>query len=379
MRRSDLHDILAAEENHRRRALEVIARRGAPRPIDGSALLPRITRGRLVLATSRSRHRGIATFATTFLGHQGWLVRSARVSLLIDPILCEEFGDAYALGYRIYPPRDLRLDAFPAIDALFLTHEHDDHFDIASLAKLDRRIPVFLSTHSSSAGFAILREMGFVVRPLVPGVPVAIGDLEMIAFCGDHLSVNSDDEWDALPFMVRHREGAGSFFTMVDIMMIPGHLEWARACAPRPGLVTWTNNTLDWSFMADYVPDAVVRDAGTEACTERMETGRQLLERHWGRPAAMLMCAGGFTFHGDRRWLNDRVFGIDTEAVCRTIGSHHPNERFVSTVPGQTFRMEANRLVAVWATGTTSAWLPDCRSSRTCSSAASCFAAFTRC
>ena len=148
-------------------------------------------------------------FGITFLGHQGWLIRSTRASVLVDPILREEFGEAYALGYRMYPPRALRLDAMPAIDALVLTHEHDDHFDIASLARLDRRIPVHLSAHSSAAAFQILRDMGFVVSPLVPGVPVLVDDLELVAFCGDHLSVNSDDEWDALPFLVRHLGGAG--------------------------------------------------------------------------------------------------------------------------------------------------------------------------
>jgi hypothetical protein len=267
--------------------------------------------------------------------------------VLVDPVLCEEFGEAYALGYRVFPPRELALDAFPAIDALVLTHEHDDHFDIPSLALLDRAIPVHLSVHSSTAAFTILREMGFTVSPLVPGVPVAVGDLEVIPFCGDHLSVNCDDEWDALPFMIRHRDGAGSFFSMVDIMMVPGHLEWAKQCAARPGLVTWTNNTLDWSFMADYLADVAARDASTDQCVEKMNKGRDLIAARWGTPEALLMCAGGFSFHGDRAWLNDRVFGIDTDAACDTLGRHHANERFVSARPGQTFWMDGNRLVGI--------------------------------
>ncbi len=316
--------------------------RSNERPRDNRARPP--SRSRRAIACHA---RSIATFSTTFIGHQGWLVRSGRSAILVDPVLCEDFGEAYALDYRVYPPREIDLAAFPPIDALVLTHEHDDHFDIPSLARLDRRIPVWLSAHSSTAATQILREMGFVVRPLVPGAPIIVGDLEVVPFSGDHLSVNCDDEWDALPFLIRDRAGHGSLFSMVDIMMVPGHLDWARSCVPQPGLVTWTNNTLDWSHTAEDLTAVAAHDASTEQCAERMHDGWQKVASRWGEPAAMLMCAGGFTFHGERSWLNDRVFGIDVEGVCGMLNQRHRGDRFVCTRPGQTFWMEHNRLVRV--------------------------------
>jgi hypothetical protein len=45
--------------------------------------------------------------------------------------------------------------------------------------------------------------------------------------------------------------------------------------------------------------------------------------------------------------LNQHVFWVDTEAVCSRLASMYRDERFVSTVPGQTFWMEGNRLVKV--------------------------------
>ncbi len=163
-------------------------------------------------------------FSVTFIGHQGWLFQTERTSLLVDPLLCEEFGQAHALGYRVYPPRTLKLEEFPAISAVVLTHEHDDHFDIPSLHKLDRRIPIFLSARSSSAAVAILRQMGFSVQPLRPGIPLGVGDLEMLPLCGDHIHTNSSDEWDTLPFLIRDTGGSGSFFSMVDCTLTPGHV-----------------------------------------------------------------------------------------------------------------------------------------------------------
>lgn len=284
-------------------------------------------------------------FATTFLGHQGWMVRSSYASVLVDPLLREHFGDVHALDYRVFPPRILHHDAFPPIDAVFLSHEHDDHFDIPSLAMLDRAIPIFMSAHSSSAAFQILRQMGFVAQPWIPGIPVEVGDLQVIPFSGDHVSVNCADEWDALPFLIRDTKGAGSLFSMVAVALLPIHVAWAKAYAPTPGLVTWSNNALDWSHMGEEP----ARDVGTEQCFHNMGTGRQLIASQWGKPAAMLMCAGGFSFEGSRAWMNERVFWVDTEAVCRKLGELYRDERFFSTLPGQTFWMEANRVTKVEA------------------------------
>src|SRR5262249_23600779 len=148
---------------------------------------------------------------------------------------------------------------------------HDDHFDIPSLSRLDRRIPIYASAHSSIAAFAILREMGFVVNPLTPGVAFPIGDLDVIPFIGDHVSVNCADEWDALPLLIRDKGGAGSFFTSVDVMLVASHIEWAKKYVSKPGLVTWSNNAIDWSHMTDES----VRDTGTEQCLRSMGAGHK--------------------------------------------------------------------------------------------------------
>jgi L-ascorbate metabolism protein UlaG (beta-lactamase superfamily) len=196
----------------------------------------------------------VTAFATTFLSHQGWMVRSGRSCVLVDPLICEEFGKAHALDYRVQPPADSPDRGVSPDRRSDPESQHDDHFDIPSLARLDRQIPDFMSAYSSIAAFQILREMGFAVHPLVPGAPIEFGDLQVIPFSGDHVSVNCADEWDALPFLIRDMGGAGSLFSMVDVMLLPVHVEWAKAYVPRPGLVTWSNNALDWSHIARPAP-----------------------------------------------------------------------------------------------------------------------------
>jgi hypothetical protein len=280
-------------------------------------------------------------FGTTFLGHQGWLFQGDRGVLLVDPLLREDFGDIHALGYRVYPPRELDLAAMPKPDAIVLTHEHDDHFDLPSLAKLDRATPVYLSARSSSAARTILAELGFTVHPLQPDQSIVVGDLELVPGVGDHVGVNCGDEWDTLPFLVRHTGGAGSFFTMVDITITDAHVAWASKRLARPGLVTWTNNALDWSHMTDYTSE---RDEGTQQCFMRMGLGHKLIETAWGTPAAMMMCAGGFAFTGEKAWLNQRVFCVDTEAVCAQMQSVYKKEKFYAARPGQTWWLKAGKL-----------------------------------
>jgi hypothetical protein len=176
-----------------------------------------------------------------------------------------------------------------------------------------------------------------------PGVPLEFGDLQVIPFSGDHVSVNCADEWDALPLLIRDKGGAGSFFTMVDVACFPVHVEWAKGYVSRPCLVTWSNNALDWSHMGEEPAP----DLGTEQCLRSMAAGHQLISTAWGKPSAMLICAGGFAFHGEQAWFNQRVFWVDTEAVSRHLSAVIKDERFFSALPGQTFWMEGNRLARV--------------------------------
>ena len=272
------------------------------------------------------------------------MFRSEKTSLLVDPLLCEDFGAAHVLGYRVWPPRVWTPAEMPKLDAVVLSHEHDDHFDIPSLAKLDRAIPIYMSTRSSTAARAILKTMGFTVHPLSPGTSLKIGDLEITPYAGDHVNSQTGDEWDTLPFLVRHTEGHGSFFSMVDIPLEQIHLEWAATKAMRPGLISWTNNAMDWSHMAHYVEE---RPEGTQQCFMKMGMGRKLIEQSWGVPTAMIMCAGGMAFTGDRAWLNQRVFCVDNDAVCASMQKVYKKEKFYAGLPGQTWHLAANKLKSV--------------------------------
>ena len=92
------------------------------------------------------------------------MIGSQRANLLVDPLLHDRYGWTPSVGLRVWPPRQLDFRVFPAIDAIMLTHEHEGHFDIASLHLVDRKVPIYMSSLSSLAMREAIGEMGFAVQ-----------------------------------------------------------------------------------------------------------------------------------------------------------------------------------------------------------------------
>lgn len=72
----------------------------------------------------------------TWIGHASFLLRSTRLTLLIDPVFSERVSPISWLGPRRAHPPGTALDALPPIDAVLLSHDHYDHFDLPSLRAL---------------------------------------------------------------------------------------------------------------------------------------------------------------------------------------------------------------------------------------------------
>ncbi len=72
----------------------------------------------------------------TWLGHAGWLVQLDGVSLLIDPVLSETIGP----GVRRNVPSPVSCSELPAIAAQLVSHNHRDHLDLPTLARV--RAPI---------------------------------------------------------------------------------------------------------------------------------------------------------------------------------------------------------------------------------------------
>jgi len=284
-------------------------------------------------------------FSTTFLGHQGWAFAAGETRVLVDPLLSTHFGHGGGVGV-VYPPRRFDFTRFPAIDAVLITHEHEDHFDVPSLTRLDRRIPILLSAMSSAAARTLLDEMGFQVRLVRGGDSVTVGELTIDLFPPDHLRAPEGDEWDVLQFVVRDRNGDGSFTSGVDCPMPMATVAKIKALIGRRGLWSYANNVTHWPFQHG---GAVIETPPPTALTLADDIARQeaAVRERWSSPAGVLICGGGWSFIDDRQWLNHNVFPCDSHQAAEALATRLSGGPVLAPRPGQTIHMAGGEIAEV--------------------------------
>jgi L-ascorbate metabolism protein UlaG (beta-lactamase superfamily) len=84
----------------------------------------------------------VAGLRVTLVGHASFLIQVAGLNILADPVWSDRASPlAWAGPLRANPP-GIAWSALPAIDAVLVTHNHYDHLDIATLARLRARQPL---------------------------------------------------------------------------------------------------------------------------------------------------------------------------------------------------------------------------------------------
>jgi hypothetical protein len=282
-------------------------------------------------------------FQALFVGHQGWLFSTPNARVLVDPILTEAIGHGGIVG-RVYPPRILDVARFPPVDAVVYTHEHEDHFDIPSLNRIDRRVPVYLSGRSSTAATSILREMGFAPQLLHPGQQLRVSDLVFDWESPDHVNHANMDEWDVLPFLVRDEAGHGNFISTVDVARPGDFFNRLRQITPQPGLLCLTNNARESRYQIagrsiETAPPLDNLALGSMWCNELAA----LLDA-WGPPAALLGVGGGWVFPPPLDGLNRFSCRADSAAVLRAVQALWPDRPCLAPLPGHTITMRDGRV-----------------------------------
>lgn len=73
------------------------------------------------------------------LGHASFLYQVAGLNLLIDPVYSQRASPFTFIGPRRVNEPGIAFDDLPRIDAVLITHNHYDHLDIETLARLHER------------------------------------------------------------------------------------------------------------------------------------------------------------------------------------------------------------------------------------------------
>jgi hypothetical protein len=286
------------------------------------------------------RHpKALRMLETTFLGHQGWQFSTGTARILVDPLLVEPFGHGGGVGV-VYPPRVLDVSAMSPVDAVLLTHEHEDHFNIPSINRISREIPIYLPERSSSALRQFLQDAGFIFKTLAAGQTIEWKDLSLTCFSPDHVRHDEQDEWETMPFLVQDLKDGGSFFSPVDVTVSAVVEAQLRQRGLVPGLWGYANNMMNMSF----------QERPVRAAPSMMPIATRFVMEHARRPSpvlASLMCGGGFSFAGARAWMNNVFFPLDSNRLFEGLQMLGPQERFIVPLPGMQIVTDKDRIVSI--------------------------------
>ena len=246
----------------------------------------------------------------TLIGHACWLIETSAGCFLTDPVLFDPFEEGTVVSC---PRRDVHLDHLPELRGIVVSHRHLDHFDVPSLAVLDRRVPVFCPPDPLLQYG--LKQLGFNdLRPLEPFVPHDVDTLTLLPTP----SLNRDVIECGLVF----RDSTGTLFNQVDTVLGPDDVQRLRQEAGTPDVHLAMYASQHFGFFEskrDYT-------AATYAINLNMAL---LLDAGCVVPAS-----AGFRFADELDWLNRHVFPIRAEQFATDLQRLRPGLRTEIVHPG---------------------------------------------
>lgn len=246
----------------------------------------------------------------TLIGHACWLIETSAGCFLTDPVLFDPFEEGTVVSC---PRRDVHLDHLPELRGIVVSHRHLDHFDVPSLAVLDRRVPVFCPPDPLLQYG--LKQLGFNdLRPLEPFVPHDVDTLTLLPTP----SLNRDVIECGLVF----RDSTGTLFNQVDTVLGPDDVQRLRQEAGTPDVHLAMYASQHFGFFEskrDYT-------AATYAINLNMTL---LLDAGCVVPAS-----AGFRFVDELDWLNRHIFPIRAEQFALDLQRLRPGLQTEIVRPG---------------------------------------------
>ncbi len=81
----------------------------------------------------------VAGLRVVLVGHASFLIQVAGLNILVDPVWSDRASPVAWAGPRRVNPPGIAFSALPPIDAVLITHNHYDHLDLPTLARLRAR------------------------------------------------------------------------------------------------------------------------------------------------------------------------------------------------------------------------------------------------
>lgn len=254
-----------------------------------------------------------------YIGHASWLIESTDRRILIDPVLWDPHYEGLC---AVSPRRHVWFEKLPAYDLIVISHRHFDHFDIMSLAALDRRCQILIPDRDRILAWA-LQELGFKrVEALPDNYRWVSGETSIIttpsAGVGREFGFLVQDSnatvWNQVDTVI---DGAAvsriaSLFGPIDFLLA----NWQ----PLLESEVFTNGRTSFPYETYF---------------------RLLSNVKIANPVALAPASCGFKYLRDFAWLNKFVFPVTRDAFRRDVRKLLPGVNVMLVNPGDVVHLDS--------------------------------------
>lgn len=255
------------------------------------------------------------TVEVAFLGHACNIMNIDGWRLISDPHLFDSYGGQL---FSYFPSRRIVHEAIGQLDAIFVSHRHRDHFDVASLALLDKRLPV-ICPHDKEILYG-LDKLGFRdINVIADWESIEVGR-STLTFTPSTYRVPENG------ILVRTPEATA--WNMVDTIVTADHIEAVRRIAGRRiDLVLWPYQPLKETDATDC--------GDLRFPVKRFQSAVDNLQRIDPRAAAPY--ADGQVGLGPHAWINHYRFPVTDAEATYALEKVLAQVSRISTCPGQRY------------------------------------------
>lgn len=252
--------------------------------------------------------------------HAGYLFEYGNTRILMDPI----FENPFSINCYAFPKIRFDLERIKnlQIDAVFISHFHDDHFSLESLNLIDRNTPIYMFSVFDDF-FEMLRELGFTqVFSLSLNSSVAVGDFEIIPLKALDEDIDSIFHIKVLNFNI---------LNVVDSWIHPSSMKTLSA-------ITW--DLALWPFQTmreiEVLSPTRIPQADPEIPIELLDQ-LKILNSRFIVPSA---CQFQLEYWS---WYNQTFFPITYAQFQKTMEVTLPQTRIIKLNPGESRILEKNK------------------------------------
>lgn len=255
--------------------------------------------------------------------HAGYLLECDDRHIIFDPIFENPFSqNCYAFPEVSF---DTKAIAELQIDAIFISHYHDDHFSLDSLNLLNREIPIYIFSVFDEP-LLLLKKLGFKkVHSVHLFQPITTGPFEVVPLPA------LDADIDSI-FHIKVKNEL-HILNVVDSWIGPRTMEILRAT--KWHLVLWPMQTMREIEVLAPASAPPLCKVSTELPPEWLEQIQIL------KPKAIVPSACQFKFE-EWSWYNNAFFPITYAQFEKQILEILPETQVLRLDPGETLSLDSN-------------------------------------